>query len=362
VLLSNRGDAGFDSRTLTAVGFPAGTLLIELTGNAADKSVNPDRGGQRDIPEVLRVFQESGVSKVNVRFQRPGTMMSGGNFNFHGKGLLVYGLPVPESKDGIELSNVDQVLAGNKEPRNPRENGTERQTDISVIRKDSFQVRLQTQPVRVLGSNDLRDVNADGDEALLRMDGGLDLNGNGTVDFKTPGQTEYGFERFVTKHDPLIRDHDVNRPRGGGEFSQVIDATKLAEGMHFLTARVYRHQPSGSPAVFADFKKVLYVDRTPPESVLESMRRLTPAGDAEVVIRSVDFTADSVHVFANLPATTTDAQVIADARQGNGRLDRVDRALFRGTVRAQPRGNTLRIVTFESTGTTAVNRANAVIE
>ena len=361
VLLSNRGDAGFDSRTLANLGFRPGTILTELTGNAADETVNPDRGGNRDIPQVIRVFQEGGVSKVNVRFQRPGTMKDG-NFRFHGKGLLVYGLPVPQSKDGIQLSNVDQVLPGTKDPGNARENGAQRQTDISVIRKDSFEVRLQTQPVRLLGSNDLRDVDADGDEALLRMDGGLDLNGNGTVDFKTPGQTEYGFERFVTKRDPLIRNHDVNGPRGDGEFRQVINAAKLGEGPHFLTVRVYRHQGAGSPAVFAEFRKVLYVDRTPPESVLESFRRVTPAGNAEVVIRSADFTADSVHVFANLPAATGDVQVLADARQGKARLDRIDRALFRGTVPVQQQGNTLTIVTFEASGTAAIMRVNAVLE
>ena len=47
VLLSNRGDAGFDSRTLTNLGFRPGTLLMELSGNAADNAVNPDRNGKR---------------------------------------------------------------------------------------------------------------------------------------------------------------------------------------------------------------------------------------------------------------------------------------------------------------------------
>ena len=85
-------------------------------------------------------------------------------------------------------------------------------------------------PVRLLGSNDLRDVEADGDQALLRVDGGRDVNGNGTVDFKTPGTTEYGFERFVTKSSPLIGNHNLSAPRGDGEFRQTIDATRLEEG------------------------------------------------------------------------------------------------------------------------------------
>ena len=41
VLLSDRGDAGFDARTLTNVGFAPGTLLTELTGNAADPRGEP---------------------------------------------------------------------------------------------------------------------------------------------------------------------------------------------------------------------------------------------------------------------------------------------------------------------------------
>ena len=109
VLLSNRGDAGFDSRTLTQVGFRPGTLLMELSGNAADPAVNPDHGGNKDIPEVLRVFEEGGVSKVNVRFQRPSTSVDGKN-NFHGRGFLVYGLATPESAKGLEVSNVSSVL------------------------------------------------------------------------------------------------------------------------------------------------------------------------------------------------------------------------------------------------------------
>src|SRR5262249_46226806 len=260
VLLSNRGDAGFDSRTLTNLGFAPGTLLVELSGNADDPTVNPDRGGHRDISQVIRVVGEGGVSKAAVRFQRPGTISNSGQFVFHGKGLLVYGLPTPQSANGIELTNTERVLAGDSNPANERDNGLHRQTDVSVIRQDTFEIRLRTQPVRLLGANDLRDVNADGDEALLRIDDGLDANGNGTVDFTTPGTTEYGFERFVTKRDPLIRNHNVHGPRGDGEFRQSIEARRLSEGYHFLTVRVYRHQPPGSPAVFSDFRKVIYIE------------------------------------------------------------------------------------------------------
>lgn len=362
VLLSNRGDAGFDSRTLLNLSFRPGTLLVELSGNAADPAVNPDRGnGARDIPQVIRVFQEGGVAKANVRFQRPGTIDGTGRFDFHGRGFLIYGLPVPESDKGIELTNVDAVLPGKATPTNDRDNGTQRQTEVSVIKKDAFEVRLLTKAVRLLGSNDLRDVDADGDEALLCLDGGLDVNGNGAVDFKTPGSVSYGFERFVTAHDPLIRNHDPQAPRGTGEFRQVIDARKLGEGFHFLTVRVFRHQDAGAPAVFQDFKRVIYVDRQPPDSALDSLGPVQSGSkDALVAIRSVDATADAVHVLANLPATTTDGQLLAAARQGKGRLDQSDRTLFTGRLNGLLHGNnTLAIVTFESNGTAGIKRVTA---
>ena len=43
------------------------------------------------------MFEEGGVSKVNVRFQRPGTIKRDGQFDFHGQGLLVYGLATPQA-------------------------------------------------------------------------------------------------------------------------------------------------------------------------------------------------------------------------------------------------------------------------
>ena len=361
VLLSNRGDAGFDSRTLTNVGFRPGQLLVELTGNASDPDVNPVRGGQRDVPEVVRVFQEGGVSKVNVRFQRPGTTRPNGTFNFHGRGVLVYGLATPMAPAGLEVTNVASTMAGQLDPANDRDNGMRRQTPIAVIRNDSFDVRLRTRPVRLLGSNDLRDVEADGDSALLRVDAGRDVNGNGSVDFRTPGSTEYGFERFVTKNSPLIGNRNLASPRGDGEFVQRIDATRLEEGVHFLTARAYRHRTDGGPAVFSDFKRVVYIDRRPPDSAVDGVRR-TSANTNEVTVRSNDATADRVHVLPGVAAGTSNAAVLALLKDGRGRLERVDRALFRGTLRDLPAGSTaLTVVTFEPSGTSNVRRVDVTV-
>jgi hypothetical protein len=67
-------------------------------------------------------------------------------------------------------------------------------------------------------------------------------------------------------------------------------------------------------------------------------------------------------VFANQPTGTTEAQVLDSVRAGQGTLQRIDRALFRGTLRGLPRGeNTLTIVTFEPSGTHNVQRVTAVL-
>jgi glycosidase len=359
VLLSNRGDAGFDSRTLTNVAFAPGTLLVELTGNAADKRVNPERGGgQRDIPQVLRVFSDGGVSKVNVRFQRPGTIGRDGKFDFHGRGLLVYGLAAPSAPRGIELTNVAKTLPGEGNPPNDRENGRRRQTDISVITSDTFEVKLKTHPVRLLGSNALRDVWADGDQALLRIDQGRDVNGNGVVDFTTPGDTAYGFERFRTKSSPLIGAGSIGGPRGDGEFRQVVNAAALEEGVHFITARAWRHRTDNGPAVFADFKRVIYVDRLPPRSDVATVRRVG-GGAVEIDVRSLDGTAERVHAFVDLPAGTSDEALQARIDNGDGRMNRVDRDLFRANLANLGAGDhTLTIATFEPTGRKNVQREN----
>lgn len=358
VLLSNRGDAGFDSRTLTNLGFRPGTLLVELSGNAADPVVNPVRNGKRDIPEVLKVFREGGVSKVNVRFQRPGTVGPQGNNVFHGKGLLVYGVPTPMSENGIELTNVAATLPGRLNPTNDRENGIQRQSEISVIRADSFEVRLRTKPVRLLNSNDLRDVDADGDEALLRMDAGVDINGNGRVDFRTAGSTEYGFERFVTKRSPLI-----GNPGGDGEFRQVINTARLSEGLHYLTVRVYRRQPQGSPAVYSEFRKVIYVDRVPPAAAFDSLHATEGApGGNQVWLRSTDSLADQMYAFANPDNSMTDAAILAAVTAGRGRLNRIDRALFGGELPGLKKGNnTVAVVTIEPSGNRSLKRLAVLV-
>jgi hypothetical protein len=113
--------------------------------------------------------------------------------------------------------------------------------------------------------------------------------------------------------------------------------------------------------VFSDFKRVIYVDRLPPVSALDSFKQA--GGAAEAVIRSTDLTADRIHVFENLPAGTTDEAVAQMAAEGKGRCDRIDRALFRRRIGGLAAGShNLTIATFENTGTRSIQRVQVQLQ
>ena len=82
VLLSNRLDAGYDSRTIQT-DFAPGTPLIELTGNASSSAIDP-RG---DIPPLVVVNSDG---TINVRFLRNSSFDNNGNSIFTGNGYLAY--------------------------------------------------------------------------------------------------------------------------------------------------------------------------------------------------------------------------------------------------------------------------------
>lgn len=337
VLLSSRNDGGFDSRTV-ATDFGGGTPLVELTGNA--KAWN-DLVGSSDIPELIVT---NGDGTANVRFLR--------NDNAD-RGYLIYGLATPQSDDGIELSNVAMVLPGGTPAANNFENGTTRLTDLHVIQDDSFTLGLETQEVNLLGF--YRDRDADGDNALFRIDGGIDANGNGSVDFVTPGSVAYGFETFTTTFQD---GYNSSAAGGDGLYEQTIDTTQLSEGTHFLTARAFRHRDDGGPAVYSDFKKVIYVDRLDPISSVSEFNNVnTPGdGDFDMIFTSDDFTANSMHVFLNLGAEVSDSEIF-DMLDGGSQTEQVDINLFKKFFGGVGAGNNVfTVVSFEPTGTNNIQR------
>lgn len=92
--LNSRLDSGFDERSPVDTGFAAGTVLVELTGNAADPVVDP--GG--NIPEAIRV---NANTDVTIRIPRNST---------HGRGYVIYGVAPPRGT--LSLTNISQVLDG----------------------------------------------------------------------------------------------------------------------------------------------------------------------------------------------------------------------------------------------------------
>lgn len=334
--LNNRLDAGYDSRTVQT-NFAPGTYLVELTGNAANPAINPDGA----IPQVLQV---SGTGTVSLRVPRN----TNDNGVFTGDGYVVYGPASP--KGTVTINNVARVLPGSV-PTDPSQNGTTRLNNINVVTGNSFGVTLNTSAMTLPGG--IRDHNADGDNALLKFDGGVDLNGNGHVDFVTPGAVSYGFEQFTGTHSPGYFNAD-----GNGTYFQNIDTMNLAEGMHYLTVRAFRHRADGGPAIFTDFREAIYVDRLPPVSAIDSFNSssISDTSSRQILVRSVDQTANSVHVFLNLPAAFTNAQILSMIGDPN-HASQIDRDLFSYAASNVPSGNNVAtVVTYEMTGNYSIQR------
>jgi len=336
-LLSNRTDGGFDSRTIST-SFAPGTPLIELTGNASASDFDPFN----DFPELVIV---NGDGTANVRIPRN---TSPGGANTHNRGYLVYGLATPQGS--LSLSNVASTIAA--ETADSSTNGTARLTSIDVITGNSFDLTLATTPVNLLGFH--RDRPADGDEALFKIDEGYDLNGSGQVDYRTPGGVSYGFEQFTGTHSPGYLDAE-----GDGLYQQTISTTGLSEGTHFVTVRAFRHrEPGEGEAVYKDFRKAIYVDRLPANSTVSSFSP-TVAGVNEnrrATIRSVDKTANNVHVLLDVGAAKTDQEVIAMLGAGT-QAAQIDRDLFTRDMSGLTSGNhTLTVVSYEQSGRASVQR------
>ncbi|MEE3220823.1 MAG: hypothetical protein VX257_11185, partial [Planctomycetota bacterium] len=309
-----------------------------------------------DISEVLTVF-EGGDGKSYVTIRVPRNLNANGLE--HQRGYVIYGLGKPHADAGLELIGVDSVLAGDTDIANAFENGRKRQSDLHVVKGDTMQVRLKTREVRHLGLDELRDIFADGDNAMLKLDGGRDVNGNGFVDHVAPGSPTYGYEFFTDKSSPLIGLGGLGAPRGDGEFLQTIDLTQLEEGVHFVEARAFRHRTDGGPAAFAAWNESIYVDRLPPVVNVKEIRSVNAvgSGDHDILLESPDYTADNVHVFLNFPGSVTEQEIRDLATQGQGAAEQVDLNLYKTFFDGMKSGNNvLTVVTFEPTGTANVQR------
>lgn len=335
VMLSNRTDS-FNENITVVADFPVGSRLVELTGNAAANG----------LPETLEVFADqfnNNTPSVNA------TVLANDGSD---KGYLIYGLQNPQSTQGLQLTNVAQTLAGNSNASNNFENGTNRVNDVHIIRTDDFNIRLETDAVTLPGG--FRDFDADGDNALFKVNEGMDFNSTPGVDFVTPGSVVYGFEQFTDTRDP-----GFNNPNGGlGTYEQTIDTTQLEEGYNFITVRAFRHRADGGPAIFSDFKQTIYVDRLKPISAATSFDPIVDGinENRKLIVESVDKTADNVHVLFDLPANMTEQQILSMI-SSSSQSNKLDRDLWEKDTFGLSHGNHVAtIVTFEIGGTFNIQR------
>ena len=332
--LNSRNDSFVETRNGVQTNFSPGVILVELTGNASDPVVDP--GGV--IPETVKV---NGSGQVNISIPSNAS---------HGRGYVIYGLATPQGS--LTLTNVAGTIAGATPAA--ANNGTARLGDLDVIRADSFDVQLNTTPVSLLDPTTgtmVRDFDADGDTAVIRLNDGEDLNNIPGIDHPTPGSVSYGFEEFTDTRVPGFGNNGV------GSYSQTIDTTGLSEGRHFITVRAFRHRDSGTggdggPAVFTDFKRAIYVDRFAPESTVVSFDPFASSPNTlqnrDLIVKSNDATASSMHLFLDLPAGLTDAEVLQMAINGQGEAGRYDADAFVFGYHNVGTGNHVAtVVTFE---------------
>jgi hypothetical protein len=115
---------------------------------------------------------------------------------------LIYGVAGPQGSMSVLNRGTSQVLAG----ATPSNSNSQRYSDIDVVTSNSFTVNLNTTPISLKDPDHagqfVRDIHADGDTAMIRIDDGLNVNGVPGIDNVTPGSVGYGFENFTTTRTP----------------------------------------------------------------------------------------------------------------------------------------------------------------
>jgi glycosidase len=325
--VNDRYDSGYDSRDVTTH-FPQGTILQELSGTATDGTVDPNN----DIFDTVTVGANGRVTIRVPRNANPNGVQ-------HHRGYVVYGPAAPSG--AVTVSPVASVLPADSAslPTYKR-----RLTAVDVVTTNSFELRLDTAKT-IPG-----DANFD-DFAVFRFNQGYaDLNGNGVVDQLPPGATvDAGYEQFLTQFSP------ISGPGGTGTvgvYRQTINAAQLPEGFNYISVIAYRRRTDGGLPIFKEFRKVVYIDRLPPQVTLLD----NPAaanGNFEFRAKALDRTVDSVYILANL-AVGVDPVPLCNASNQAYQYDRLE---WRRNVGTLPTGsNSLTLVAFEKNGHAGVYR------
>jgi glycosidase len=346
VALANHGGSGVSGLKTMNTDFASDTRLVELTGNAAAYNATSP---PQTLPLVLTVNTSQ---QVSLRFLH--NDMTNPDISRRDRGYLIYGLQPPKSAAGLVVTNASGVLEGGPVTAGSQFlNGKDRLADLQVVTADQINVRVDTQAVTL--PDGFRDVNADGDNAVLRVNNGMDTNGNGQIDYRTPGSVVYGFEEFTAGN----KSPGFGSPTGDGWYQESINATNLPEGYNFITVRVFR-KGAGGPTVFNDFRQVVYLDRLDPVSAVVSFAPFASdpgnPNNRDLIVRSVDQTANNMHFLLDQPASLTDAQILALVT-GSNQASYYDRDQFiRGYNGVTTGNHVVTVVSYEPTGNYNIQR------
>lgn len=286
--VNDRWDAGTQSVAVTT-SYPQGTRLHEMTGNASDPSVDPNNA----IPDTITVGANGLVSLI-IPNNKTGTLE-------HGLGYVVYAEALPDAT---------VTFIGNQSTIQPDTSNfpdvIQRLNPITVLTDDSFEIRVVT------SAADALDPNTD-DDAVFAFDQRVtDSNGNGALDIARTVPVLGGFEDFLTVSQPLFGSGGTQ-----GLYRQAIDATQMDEGMHYLSVRVFRHRPANTTPLFREVRKVVYIDRLPPEVELAQAGQTLTSGRPEFVVNALDRTTSEVYLFNDLPDGADPLSMLSPSTRAN---------------------------------------------
>ncbi|XVJ60281.1 MAG: hypothetical protein HEQ23_13140 [Tepidisphaera sp.] len=266
---------GIDTRSVQT-SFPAGTRLVEMTGNANDPAVDPTNA----IPSILTV---DGSGRVLIPVPR-----NRANGVDHNKGFVVYGLAIPSGTLAVTPTNGQLAADPVNAPRQRR-----RHNAIPVVTANTFELQLTTTHGDPgVGNNN----NAD-DNAVFRFNQGfVDLNGNGVTDIDGLNSVVPGYEQFVTQRQPLAGTSNAN-----GIYRQVINAASLPEGLNYISVVAFRKRDSNELPIFREFRSVIYVDRVGPAGAFVDPPATVSTNSVRFDARAADRTATRAHTILDLP-------------------------------------------------------------
>jgi alpha-amylase len=316
--LNLQENTGYDE-VVVQTSFPAGTILTELTGNATDTIYN--QGGTLFAKVTVNSSQQA-----TLRLPRSNLM----------RGYVMYGIQNPQGT--LSVSSIKGYIGAESTTVWV---GTRKITAVPVISSATVTLTLQTDSTE--------------DNAMWKLDDGY-YDHTGTL---LKSGNFQGFQQ-VTSGSGIIAAKSVGTTGGLGRYIINIPADSLPEGYHYFTMVAFKPRPSGSPACFNTFKQVFYVDRKGPVVVLTAP---TFSGSSDVLSQDFnvqvvcpDLTANSVHIFPDMPAGKTVSDLIPLAADSNHAVF-ADRSTFTWTWQNISGGtHTLDILAFEASGNASVTR------